>query len=141
MPSQSETVKASGGLVWRAAPASIEVLLVHRPHYDDWSFPKGKRDPGEDDLSCALREVREETGFVCRVGDELPSIDYRDAENRMKTVRYWAMEVESGAFGANEEVDTIRWLDFATARRSLTYDRDRDVLASLETLLLERRSR
>ena len=137
MPSEQETVKASGGLVWRAAPepSGLEVLVVHRPHYDDWSFPKGKRDPGEDDLACALREVREETGLVCRVGDELPSVEYRDAQHRSKTVRYWAMEVESGAFGVNEEVDAIRWLDPATARRTLSYERDREVLAALVALL------
>ena len=65
---------------------------MHRPRYDDWSLPKGKADEGESDAACALREVEEETGLTCVLGDELPSTHYRDSKGRDKTVRYWAME-------------------------------------------------
>ena len=134
MPSKTEAVHASGGLVWRSSQTTYgsEVLLVHRPHYDDWSFPKGKRDPGESDSACALREVEEETGFVCRLGDELAAARYRDHKGRPKQVRYWEMQILSGAFRVNDEVDAVRWCDFFAADAILSYDDDRAILASLK---------
>ena len=83
--------------MWRAgANGEAEVLVVHRPKYDDWTFPKGKNKPGEDDDICALREVEEETGFRCTLGPELTSTAYIDRKGRPKEVRYWIMTVEHG---------------------------------------------
>ena len=89
------TVRAAGGIVWRLVePANeVEVLVIHRPHYDDWSFPKGKCDADEGDEACAVREVEEETGLRCTVGHELPSVSYVDGRGRPKVVRYWEMAI------------------------------------------------
>lgn len=124
-------VLAAGGAVWRRADEGIEVLLVHRPRYDDWSLPKGKADPGEDLDACAIREVEEETGLACELGAELVELRYRDHKDRPKLVRYWAMTVLSGAFAPNDEVDEACWLRIPEARDQLTYPHDRDVLDRL----------
>jgi 8-oxo-dGTP pyrophosphatase MutT (NUDIX family) len=125
-------VIAAGGVVWRDGPRSgePEVLLVHRPKYDDWSLPKGKRECGESDEACALREVEEESGLRCRLGPELASSAYVDRKGRPKEVRYWVMTVVDGAFTPTEEVDEVRWLSVNRARWLLSYDRDRAVLDS-----------
>jgi 8-oxo-dGTP diphosphatase len=107
------------------------VLLVHRPRYDDWSFPKGKAEPGESDEECALREVYEETGLMCTLGEALPETSYADAAGRPKRVRYWRMEIGGGDVTFLHEVDDARWLRIADAAEALTYDRDRVVLAPL----------
>ena len=130
-------VRAAGGALWRPAPnqnhdGAIEVLVVHRPRYDDWTLPKGKCEPGEGDLDAALREVNEETGLSVAVGDELVSTNYVDHRGRTKQVRYWAMTVTSGSFSPNDEVDEVRWLALDEAASKLSYVHDRDVLASLE---------
>ncbi len=103
---------------------------MHRPRYDDWSLPKGKLDPGETWEQAALREVTEEVGLRCRLGDELPSVGYRDHKGREKVVRYWLMEPEDGAarFTPNDEVDEMRWLDFAAAAALLSYPHDADLV-------------
>lgn len=127
-------VRAAGGVVLRnGAHGNAETLLVHRPAYDDWTLPKGKADPGESDLACALREVEEETGLHCEVGPELASVAYRDGRGRPKRVRYWLMrpapgEVERAAFVANDEIDELRWLPLDAAAALLTYARDRELL-------------
>ena len=118
-------VRAAGGVVVRGG----EVLVVHRPKYDDWSLPKGKAEPGEPDEACALREVEEETGLVCELGDELGTVRYRDRLDRPKAVRYWEMRPVSGAFEPTGEVDEIRWIRPADALRVLTYAHDGEVLA------------
>jgi len=117
-------VRASGGLVLRDG----RVVVVHRPKYDDWSFPKGKADPGESDEDCALREIREETGLHCELGEELSTTHYRDAKERPKRVRWWLMLPVSGEFEPTGEVDDMRWLLPAEARELLTYARDVDLL-------------
>ncbi len=121
------TVRAAGCLVYRTSPAGPEVLLVHRPRYGDWSFPKGKREPGESDLACALREVEEETGFRGEVGRELPASTY-EVGGRPKIVRYWLLRQTDGAFVANEEVDRIQWATPAEAADLVAYDHDRRLL-------------
>jgi 8-oxo-dGTP diphosphatase len=127
-----ELVRAAGGLVFRADGAGrVEVLLVHRPKYDDWTLPKGKAEPGESDESCALREVEEETGLRCVLDGELPSTSYVDARGRPKRVRWWLMRPDAGAFAPNDEVDEVEWLAPTEARRRLTYDRDRPLLDAL----------
>ena len=126
----AELIRAAGGVVWRRAGHAREVLLVHRPKYDDWTFPKGKADPDEDDLACALREVEEETGLRCEPGEEVSSTFYRDRHGRPKVVRYWAMQPLSGEFVPGDEVDEVAWMDVDAASARLTYVRDRDILAT-----------
>ncbi len=123
-------VRASGGVLWREVSGGREILIAHRPRYDDWSLPKGKREAGESDEACALREVEEETGFRCTLGPELDGADYVDGEGRPKTVRYWAMQPQGGEFAANDEVDEIRWLSPSAARELLSYEMDRQVVGS-----------
>lgn len=124
----SASVRAAGGVVVRTRGDSDEVLIVHRPRYDDWTLPKGKAAPGESDEDCALREVAEETGLQCRLGRELQSQAYVDGRGRPKSVRYWLMAPLAGAFVAGAEIDDARWLSFVEAAELLTYDRDRSVL-------------
>jgi 8-oxo-dGTP pyrophosphatase MutT (NUDIX family) len=124
------SVRAAGGVVWRMDDRAPEVLLVHRPKYDDWTFPKGKLDPGETYEQAALREVHEETGLECVLGHELAGVEYRDAKGRPKTVRYWEMSIVAGAFAPNAEVDEIRWLTLVDAAALLTYRHDGEVLRS-----------
>ena len=130
----SHEVRAAGGVVWRRESGRIDVVLVYRRRYDDWSFPKGKNVPGESDEDCALREVEEETGLVCTLGAELPSTTYLDRRGRSKLVRYWAMEPTSGAFGPQAEIDDARWVPVGDAGDLLTYERDRDVLGSFRAV-------
>lgn len=120
-------VRAAGGLVLRGG----EVLLVHRPQYDDWTFPKGKCDENEADDACALREVEEETGLVCDIIGEAGMTEYVDSKDRPKRVRWWLMEPSHGDFTPNDEVDEVRWLKPADAATLLSYARD---LALLERL-------
>jgi 8-oxo-dGTP diphosphatase len=124
-------VKASGGVVWRpAADGSAEVVVVHRPRYDDWSLPKGKLDAGEGWEVAALREVEEEVGLRCTLGAELPPVAYRDNKGRDKVVRYWLMEPMDGmaSFEPNDEVDEMRWVDPDTATRMLSYPHDAELV-------------
>jgi 8-oxo-dGTP diphosphatase len=127
----SAQVRASGGVVWRRADADLEVLVVHRPRYDDWSLPKGKLDVGESWEAAALREVEEETGLRCRLGSMAGAVTYADRHGRPKVVRYWTMTPEAGAFAPNEEVDQLRWMRLDAADAALSYPHDRDMLRSL----------
>jgi 8-oxo-dGTP diphosphatase len=120
----SEIVKAAGGVVVRDG----RVAVVHRPKYDDWSLPKGKLDPGERFEEAALREVEEEIGLRCRLGEELPMVSYHDAKGRPKVVRYWRMEPLEGDFTPNDEVDEVRWVPPDEAAAVLSYPRDREVV-------------
>jgi 8-oxo-dGTP pyrophosphatase MutT (NUDIX family) len=125
-------VRAAGGVVWRKpVDGDVEILLVHRPKYGDWTLPKGKAEPDETDEDCALREVHEETGLRCRLGPELPSTSYRDRFDRPKVVRYWAMEPLEGHFEPSDEVDSVEWLRREEVTGRLTYERDRPVVAAL----------
>ena len=113
------------------------VLLVHRPRYDDWSFPKGKLDPGETIEEAALREVKEETGLDCRLIRKLATLLYayqtrNTGRLRPKAVHYYLMRRVSGDINVpGEEVDRAEWFEFDEAARKLTYGQDRKLLASL----------
>ena len=122
-------VRAAGGVVWREGEDGPEVVVIHRPRYDDWSLPKGKLLPGEDWLEGALREVEEETGLRCEPGKELEPARYRDRKGRDKLVRWWSMRPVDGTFEPNDEVDDLRWLPPAEAIGRLDYDHDRRLVA------------
>jgi 8-oxo-dGTP pyrophosphatase MutT (NUDIX family)/phosphohistidine phosphatase SixA len=122
---------AAGAVVSRKGP---EVLLVHRPKYDDWSFPKGKLDPGEHPTTAAVREVAEETGLDIRLGPPLTSQRYDVGNGRAvnKRVYYWAGRAVSGddvsSYQPNEEIDEVSWVHVDKAAKRLTYRRDRETL-------------
>ena len=124
-------VRAAGGVVVRDGPDTLEVVIVHRPKYDDWTLPKGKTEPGESDEECALREVREETGLRCELLDELESTSYHDSLGRPKIARYWLMRRVAGKLRASHEVDKALWVPLAAAEEQLTYGRDVGVLRSV----------
>ena len=125
-------VEAAGAVVWRIGlDGDIEVALIHRPRYDDWSFPKGKLLPGETLEEAAVREVGEETGFRCRMGKVIGSHRYRDSRARWKEVTYWLMERVEGRFDPSDEVDRLQWVPLVEAERVLTYDRDHELLRDL----------
>jgi 8-oxo-dGTP pyrophosphatase MutT (NUDIX family) len=127
-------VRAAGGVVTRAGRDELEVVVVHRPEYDDWTLPKGKAKRGESDEACALREVAEETGLQCELQSELASTSYHDSAGRPKIVRYWLMRPAKGELHPADEVDDARWLPLEDAFDLLSYERDRDVLRSLREI-------
>lgn len=126
-------IKAAGAVLWRDADGDVEVAVVHRRRYDDWSLPKGKLDRGETIPACAAREVMEETGYECVLGRYLLQTSYK-VRGDAKTVDYYAAEAVSGSFLANDEVDSLKWLPVAEAASVLTYAHDRDVLAEFDRL-------
>jgi 8-oxo-dGTP diphosphatase len=119
-------VRAAGGVVVRDG----HVLLVHRPHYDDWTLPKGKLDDGESWEDGALREVAEETGLACELGEEAGRTRYVDSRGRNKEVRYFHMRSEGDPHAQNE-VDEVRWVPFAEVAELLSYARDVELLSRL----------
>jgi 8-oxo-dGTP diphosphatase len=127
-----QVVRAAGGVVIRESERGPEVALVHRPRYDDWSLPKGKRDPGETDEQCAVREVEEETGLRCTLGRELLPTKYVDRKGRPKIVRYWEMTpTGSRPFAANDEIDELAWVSLDEAPDLLTYPHDAEVVTNV----------
>jgi 8-oxo-dGTP diphosphatase len=130
-PSPTEIVQAAGGLVVRRHNGSLQIVLVHRPVQQDWSFPKGKLEAGETFELAALREVREETGMACRLLRFIGHTDYLDRKGRPKAVAYWVMAAETGFFTPNEEVDELRWLTLESATGMLSYPHDRELVAVL----------
>ena len=125
----ADEVVAAGAVVWRPRR---EVLLVHRPRYDDWSFPKGKLDPGEDAAVAAVREVLEETGLTIRLTRPLPMVRYPNG-SRAKRVHYWVGRVEGSDdvsdYLVNDEIDEVVWLPVEEAHDTLSYEHDRETLA------------
>lgn len=132
MTKESQPILAAGAVLWRHADNdSIEIALVHRPRYDDWTLPKGKLDAGEHLLTCAAREIREETGAVAHFGPLLGEITY-DVDGERKTVTYWAaraVEFHQPTAPA-EEIGQVQWLSPSAARAVMTYDHDREILNS-----------
>lgn len=125
------TTLAAGAVLWRGDlndVNSVEVAVIHRPHYGDWSLAKGKVDPGEALATTAAREILEETGYEVRLGKLLGRVAY-PVMDRTKVVYYWTGEVIGGEFEPNDEVDEIRWLPVDEAMELLTYDVDAEVLA------------
>jgi 8-oxo-dGTP pyrophosphatase MutT (NUDIX family) len=124
-------VRAAGGVVAREGDAGLEVVIVHRPKYDDWTLPKGKAERRESDEECALREVEEETGLRCELLEELESSSYTDASGRPKVARYWLMRPVGGRLRPTREVDDACWVPLREAEEQLTHSRDVRVLRSL----------
>ena len=121
-------IRAAGAVLWRDGPRGIETALVHRPRYDDWSFPKGKTMPGEHILLTAVREVCEEAGVRVTLGRRLATSRYI-TEGRPKRVDYWAgRPVSADGFAPGDEVDALSWLPLPAASRALSYARDVTVL-------------
>ena len=121
---ENPEVRAAGGVLLRAGEGGVEVAVIHRPKYEDWSLPKGKLDAGESFEQAALREVEEETGMRAEPSVELSSVSYRDRKGRTKLVRYWLMRRLEGEFAPGSEVDELRWLDPDAAAELLSYEHD-----------------
>jgi len=138
MADDGGTIRAAGGVLWREAAVSgpepiVEVAVIHRPRYDDWSLPKGKLTAGEREVDGAIREVLEETGYHVRLGRPLGETRYlkeQAGQQRPKVVRWWSMEAIGGAFTPMREVDELRWVSLAEALDVLTRETDRDLLES-----------
>ncbi|WOC13509.1 NUDIX hydrolase [Gordonia sp. MP11Mi] len=154
MSSSQKVVWAAGGVLWRRAndgpgDSRIEVALVHRPRYDDWSLPKGKAEPDELLVTTAARELVEETGYQIRMGHRLVTVEYRLGSGALKKVGYWSVAATGGEFVANHECDALRWLPVSDAIGSVSYAADRKVLRvfashhvdELHTMLLVRHAR
>lgn len=121
-------IRAAGALLWREnSELKIEIALIHRPRYDDWSLPKGKIEEGESSLRCAFREVIEETGITPQFGRELGSVEYKEPAG-LKRVKYWAAKALTDEFLPNEEVDEIKWLDPDDALTRATHESDRTII-------------
>ena len=129
-------IAAAGGVLISRSDDGPRIAVIHRPKYMDWSLPKGKLEEGEGWQEAALREVEEEVGLRCRLGEELPHAAYTDHKGRAKVVRYWLMEPEDdAAFEANEEVDEMRWLARDAAATVLSYPHDAELVrAALDRL-------
>ncbi|MBO1337528.1 NUDIX hydrolase [Streptomyces sp. VRA16 Mangrove soil] len=128
----TDTVLAAGCVLWRSSRTGddIELALVYRPKWGDWSFPKGKAKQGEALPDTAVREVLEETGATCVLGVPLPESRYLDARGRPKEVHYWAAQATGGTFTPNSEVTRLQWLPPAQAFGLLTHSRDRMLLTA-----------
>jgi 8-oxo-dGTP diphosphatase len=127
-PNETPEVRAAGGVLLRSGDRGVEVAVIHRPKYEDWSLPKGKLDAGEDFEQAAVREVEEETGMQGEPVAELSSVSYRDRKGRTKLVRYWLMRPLGGEFAPGSEVDELRWLDPEAAGELLSYEHDAELV-------------
>jgi 8-oxo-dGTP pyrophosphatase MutT (NUDIX family) len=128
----AEVVRAAGGVLHRTrGDGAVEVLVIHRPRYGDWTLPKGKLEEGESVEDAALREVSEETGIRAEIERRIGETSYRDRHRRPKRVTYFAMHPVSGEFMPNDEVDEVRWVTTGEARDLLSYQHDRDLVAQV----------
>ena len=131
----ADEVRAAGAVVWRPAGSGTQVVLVHRPKYDDWSLPKGKLEPGEHVLLAAVREVAEETALEVTLGRRLLPVQYVSGEVS-KRVDYWVATAAGAgtqaAFEPTSEIDEVAWLAASSAPTSLSYERDAELLAEFQ---------
>jgi 8-oxo-dGTP diphosphatase len=128
----AKIVRAAGGVVHRLRDGgAVEVLIIHRPKYDDWTLPKGKLEPGESVEEAAVREVFEETGYRTEIERRIGETSYRDRHGRPKRVTYYALRPVDGSFEQNYEVDEVRWVTVDEAKRLLSYEHDRNLVAQV----------
>ena len=137
------TIYAAGAVLWREVSGQLLVAVIHRARYDDWSFPKGKQDPGECLPETAVREIREETGLKIKLGVRLKVVHYTVGENLPKEVHYWAARVSDSAlaksnFVPSEEVAEVTWKTPEDARRVLTYEFDQQILDEVMALYVQK---
>ena len=137
------TIFAAGAVLWREVEGKLLVAVIHRARYDDWSFPKGKQDPGECLPETAVREIREETGLKIKLGVRLKVVRYTVGDNIPKEVHYWAARVSDSAlakskFEPSEEVAEVTWKTPEDARRVLTYEFDQQILDEVMALYLQK---
>ncbi|WP_328397695.1 NUDIX hydrolase [Nocardia sp. NBC_00416] len=137
-PRTSANIHAAGTVLWRHAPGSVgsvEIAVIRRPKYQDWSLAKGKLDPGETPVLAAARETQEETGLRPRLGRYLGKVTYPITGHRkMKRVDYWAAQVVDGEFSANSEVDELVWCPLSTVMSELSYPMDRQIVRAFTKL-------
>ena len=126
-------IAAAGGVVWRGPQSAVELAVVHRPRYDDWSLPKGKLADGESELQAAVREVGEELGSTVAVSRRVGRVRYV-VDSAPKTVTFWAMRHTGGSFTPNDEIDDVEWLTPAKARKRLSYEGERGIVADFAEL-------
>ena len=131
LPPPTDVIQAAGGLVDRRQSGNLEIAVVHRPVHRDWTFPKGKLEPGVTFEQAARREVLEETGMTCRLVRFIGHTEYVDRKGRPKAVAYWVMAPEAGSFRPNGEVDELRWVTLEGATQLLSYPRDIELVAVL----------
>jgi len=134
-----DSIEAGGGVVVDTSKRKPRYLLIHRPRYDDWSFPKGKLNRNEKYRDAALREVKEETGMVCDTVAKLSPVNYITPNGNPKRVRYWLMNATSGKFARNDEVDAITWVKRSQAMTLLTHVHDQAVLVEAHDIVKELR--
>lgn len=137
------TIFAAGAVLWREVEGKLLVAVIHRARYDDWSFPKGKQDPGECLPETAVREIREETGLKIKLGVRLKVVRYFVGDNIPKEVHYWAARVSDSAlakskFEPSEEVAEVTWKTPEDARRVLTYEFDQQILDEVMELYVSK---
>ncbi len=123
----ADLIRAAGGVVVRVVDSRMEVACIYRESRGDWTFPKGKLDPGETFEQAARREVHEESGMRCRIVRFVGTTNYTHRKGRPKIVAYYLMEVDEGEFEPNEEVDELVWLGLDQVRARLTWDRDQEL--------------
>lgn len=151
-PQVKANIHAAGAVLWRHAPGdndAIEIAVIHRPKYQDWSLPKGKLDPGETPVLAATREVEEETGIRSRLGRYLGKVTYPvPGHRKLKRVDYWAAQFIDGEFDPNIEVDQLTWQRLDQVMDALSYPMDRQIVrafsrlpADTSTLLLVRHAK
>ena len=123
-----EVIEAAGGVLWRHLPTGMEVAIIHRSRYDDWTLPKGKCKPGETWTETAVREVFEETSCIARLGDFIGGQVYT-VNNMPKVVLYWHMDlIHEQGFTPNEEVDKLLWLPPHKAKKIMTYQVEKEFI-------------
>lgn len=131
----SDLIRAAGGIVIRpVANGRFEVACIFREARGDWTFPKGKLDPGETFEQAALREVWEETGMYCKVIRFAGTTNYTHRKGKPKIVAYYLMSVATGEFAPNDEVDELVWLSLERVREHLTWDRDQELFDLVVTM-------
>lgn len=140
MRNESGEIRSAGGIIRVFGPDGPQILLVHRPAYDDWTLPKGKARGDDTDSETALREVEEETGLRCAAGPEMARLHYRDRKDRPKVARFWLMTPTGGSFTPSTEVDACGWFDPARAALLATRSGERDLIKRLGLALALRAS-